>query len=142
AIRKSLAEIGSDQSSAEVFSRTADQMRISYDLLKQGKMPESQSLWGRVLNQFMSGGDPNSPREQRLDGDNLPDFDQVEKHLGPIGVYLKADPNGWLIAGVGLAPLEVSQANTATDATVPVANVTPEPAEVETAAKDDGVTDN
>ena len=65
-------------------------------------MPESQGLIGRTLNEFLGPSDPNMMREQRINGEKLPDFSLVERYLGPAGGYLKAEEDGWFTVAFGL----------------------------------------
>ena len=45
-------------------------------MIRQGKMPQSESLLGRMLNS-MAGGKKGVMRHQRINGAKLPDFDTV-----------------------------------------------------------------
>jgi hypothetical protein len=81
------------------FSRTAEEYRPTYELLRQGKMPESETLLARLLNTLMGTGRREEVREQRIDGSKLPDFEMVRRYLGPAGVVGISEEQGWFIKG-------------------------------------------
>jgi hypothetical protein len=87
------------------FSRTSDQYRPTYELTRQGKMPQSETMFGRILNTF-AGEDSKSgtPRKQRIDGSKMPDFDYLRRNLGPGGAFGTAETNGWFLKGYILPP--------------------------------------
>jgi len=74
----------------------------TYELLRQGNMPQSKSLLGQMLNDSLGDGKPGTVREQKIDGSTLPEFDVVQRYLGAAGVGMETVPEGWYIAGVAL----------------------------------------
>ncbi len=112
-VRQALQAIGSNESSAEGFARAAEQLKVSYELVRQGKMPESESLVGKFLNEFLVTNEADGKRQQRLDGKNLPDFSLIHDRLGTLGMYVKAEEEGWFVGGVGLAPVVARSAQAA-----------------------------
>jgi hypothetical protein len=115
-IRQQLAELGSQGASLEAYSRISDQLLVSYNLLREGKMPESQSLIGRFLNEMLTSPEDVEPRKQRLDGTHMPPFDEVEQGLGNVGAFLKAEKDGWWVVGVALRRSPEEPAKIATPA--------------------------
>jgi hypothetical protein len=99
-IQQMLSDIGAGEDSCRFFARTDEEYRTNYELLRQGKMPESESFLGRVLNRIL--GEPNRDilRNQELDGTNLPEFQTVRRYLGPAGLFTQSENEGWLISGV------------------------------------------
>jgi hypothetical protein len=85
-----------------LFSRLDDEIRGSYELLRQGLMPESEGLVGRILNQLLAPEDKHMVREQRIDGSKMPDFQVVRRYLGTLGTYLRTEDNGWYLAGMAV----------------------------------------
>ncbi|RCS41188.1 hypothetical protein DTL42_21700 [Bremerella cremea] len=104
AIEAALAEIGSGADSFRHFVRTDEAARVTYELMQQGKMPESESALGKVINQLWSLGqeDETATRKQEIDASKLPPFAQVEGYLGPSGSYARTENNGWYISGLML----------------------------------------
>jgi hypothetical protein len=83
------------------FSRTDEEYRSAYELLRQGKMPESETMLGRALNDML--GTEDGPREQQIDASKAPDFDFVRRHLGPAGTFATSEEDGWFFKGVMLS---------------------------------------
>jgi hypothetical protein len=82
-----MQELGAKESTFRVFSRTEDAFRPTYELLRSGRMPESQTLLGRVLNRLLGEADSDKPRQARVDASKLPDFELVRRYLGPSGAF-------------------------------------------------------
>ena len=81
-----LDRIGAGEDSLRSFSRTDEEYRPTYELIRQGKMPESESMLGRFLNRLLGPDDEDVLREQKIDGSQLPDFQAVRRYLGPAGL--------------------------------------------------------
>ncbi len=97
-VSSDLAQLGANQDSLRLFSRLDEQMRPTYELIQQGLMPQSETLFGKFINWYFEEADEN-PREQFIDGSKMPDFQIVRRYLGPTGLYLQTEENGWLIVG-------------------------------------------
>ncbi len=80
------------------FSRTDEEYRAAYELLRQGKMPESETMLGRVLNDLLGEG-TQTTRAQELDASQAPEFDFVRRHLGPAGTFATSEEDGWFFKG-------------------------------------------
>ena len=100
AVMQALTKVGAGVDSARKFSRTDLDIRPTYELIRQGKMPESQTFLGRILNRLL--GPEEGLREQRIDGRKLPEFDLVKRYLGPNGLYVRSHDDGWLVTGLVL----------------------------------------
>jgi hypothetical protein len=98
-VKKALNDLGSNQDSFRFFSRTDESYRATYELLKQGKLPEAETLLARLLNAMMGPGQEGVIRQQEIDGSKLPDFDLVKKYLGPGGLFVQSEENGWWLVG-------------------------------------------
>jgi hypothetical protein len=85
------------------FSRTDAEYRPTYELIRQGKMPESRTLLGRILNTLFEVGKKRTIREQKIDGSKLPEFEYVRRHLGPAGLFGTSEPDGWFLKGFTLS---------------------------------------
>jgi len=93
-------QLGATEGFLWSFSRTDEEYRPAYELIRQGKMPQSETLLARILNSF--GGRDNKEgtlREQRVDGSKMPDFDYVRRNLGPGGGFGTAEADGWFLKG-------------------------------------------
>ncbi|GAA4424550.1 hypothetical protein [Bremerella cremea] len=103
-VEEALTVLGSGEDSFRHFARTDESARITYELMQQGKMPESESALGKVINELWSMGqdDETATREQQIDAGKLPPFAQVEGYLGPAGSYARTVKDGWFVAGAML----------------------------------------
>jgi len=94
------------QKCAQIFSVTAEQFRPTYELIKQGKMPEGQTMLARVLNTLFGTGEEGEIRKQKIDGSKLPEFQVVRRKLGPAGATVTSESTpaftGWFIKGITL----------------------------------------
>ncbi len=102
-ISEHLTQLGADHSSFRWFSRTDQAYETSYELLRQGQMPEADTLLGTVLNRMLGPEDSDELREQQIRGDELPPFESIRQHFGPAGLFIQNQDDGWLICGIVLA---------------------------------------
>ncbi len=84
------------------FLREDESLQPTYELLRQGAMPKSKSVFGQLLNGALGDGKRGSVREQRIDGSLLPEFDVIRRYLGTAALALEPRPDGWYIAGMSL----------------------------------------
>ncbi|MGI9177561.1 MAG: hypothetical protein ACR2IT_06865 [Pirellulales bacterium] len=96
------------------FAREEEAIRPTYELLRQGSMPKSKSVFGQLLNGALGDGKPGAVREQRLDGSSLPEFEKVRRYFGTAAIGMQSRPDGWYLTGVALprSPQEPEVART------------------------------
>ncbi len=99
AVTKALTDLGSDQDSFRLFTRTHEAYRVNYEMMRRGEMPESESITGKLLNRMLTTEADEEGRSQQIDGSKLPPFESMEKHLGPAGAYVESVNDGWLMVG-------------------------------------------
>jgi hypothetical protein len=92
-------ESGAGENCFRVFSRADEEYRPTYELIRQGKMPESETLLGRTLNTIFGVGPEGVLRKQEVDGGKLPEFEVVRRHLGFAGAFGVTEENGWFFKG-------------------------------------------
>jgi hypothetical protein len=102
-VQTELDKLGVPEVCARIFTRTDEQSRAVYELIKSGEMPESESMLGRLLNSMLGDAKTGVPRKQRIDGKNLPDYDAVRRYFGPSGTIVTSEPDGWFLTGFTLA---------------------------------------
>ena len=102
-VARTLDRLGIEQRCLQSFSRTDEEYRPTYALIRQGRMPESETLLARMLNTVLGSGRREELRKQRIDGSKLPDFEVVRRYLGPAGAVITSEPNGWFAKGVILS---------------------------------------
>jgi hypothetical protein len=94
-------QLGVKQQSARSFSWSDRAVQPTYELIRQGKMPQSESLLGRTLNSLSAAGRKGALRQQRINGSKLPDFATVvAPALGPATASMTAEKDGWFVKGV------------------------------------------
>lgn len=98
-IEAALTQLGAGSDSFRFFTRTDESYRGTYELLKQGKLPEAETVFARLLNGILGSGEKGVVRKSEVDGSKLPDFAQVQKYLGPAGFYVHSEDDGWFLVG-------------------------------------------
>lgn len=98
-VTTALSSLGADADSFRMFTRTNEAYRATFELIRQGKMPEAETLMGKLLNKMLGPDEEGVLREQEIDGAKLPEFELVEKYLGAAGAYVRSQDDGWLIIG-------------------------------------------
>jgi hypothetical protein len=96
-VAAALEQLGAGLESFRIFSRSDETYQATYELLRAGRMPESQSLLGQWLNK--NAADQKGPRTQQLDGSKLPPFEAVQRYLGPAGIFVETNGDGWAVSG-------------------------------------------
>ena len=101
-VEATIAKLAQPEQFGLAFTRTDDAYRGVYELLRTGKMPESESLFGRMLNSMLGEGKEGVLRTQRIDGSKLPEYDMVRRYLGPAGITMTTEADGWFVTGFTL----------------------------------------
>jgi hypothetical protein len=89
--------------SFRVFTRTDREVRDTYELIRTGQMPQSESVLGKILNSLLSDNKQGGLRKQKIDGHLLPEFDSIQHYFGPAGSFVTTLDDGWLCTGLMLA---------------------------------------
>jgi len=98
-VHAALVKLGAKNDSFRFFARTDESYRATYELLRQGKLPEAETLLARILNGLSGPQEEGVIRKQEIDGSKLPDFELVKKYLGPSGLYAQSEHEGWWVVG-------------------------------------------
>jgi hypothetical protein len=101
-IDEAMKKLGADENCVRSFSRTDEEYRPTYELIRKGKMPESEAMLGRLLNALFGPHKKGVVRKQRLDGRELPDYQIVRRYLGPAGLFATSEKDGWFVVGFTL----------------------------------------
>jgi hypothetical protein len=101
-VEAAVKQLGITQRCAWSFSRTDEEYRPTYELIRQGKMPQSETMLARVLNAIFATGKKGEFRRQKIDGTQMPDYDVVRRYLGPAGLVVSSEPDGWFFKGFTL----------------------------------------
>ncbi len=98
-VSKAIGQLGVKEKAGQNFIRTDEQYRPTYELIRQNKMPQSETMLGRLLNTVLRTGKKGVPRKQEIEGSKLPEFDFVRRHLGPAALHGVSEEKGWFIKG-------------------------------------------
>jgi hypothetical protein len=98
-VDEALERLGGGHESVRLFSRADEAVFATYELIRSGRMPESESLLGKLLNRLKQTDGTAVLRKQEIDGTQLPDFEQVRQYLGPAGGFVESFDDGWRITG-------------------------------------------
>jgi hypothetical protein len=98
-ISEALTRLGATKDSFRIFTKTDESYRGTYELVKQGKLPQAETLFAKLLNGMLGSGEKGEIRKQEIDGSKLPEFKDVQKYLGPAGSYTHSEEDGWFIVG-------------------------------------------
>lgn len=102
----SLSKLAPGKRCAWTFTRTDEALRPSYELVREGKMPEAQTFFGRLLNRILTTDEErevDAIRSQKIDGSLLPSFELARRYFGPAARSARSDDDGWLLSGVILS---------------------------------------
>jgi hypothetical protein len=98
-VSAALTKLGAGPKSFLFFARTAQAYRPTYELLRQGKMPQSETAVGKFLNRALGTGEDGVLREQKIDASKLPAFAKVEHYFAPAGLFVETTDKGWIVKG-------------------------------------------
>lgn len=98
-VAAALKQLGAKSDCTRLFTRTGHAYRVTYEMIRQNKMPESESLLGKALNEVFAPEEEDELRENQLDGTKLPPFEQVKRYLGPTGLFVRTEADGWSVSG-------------------------------------------
>jgi hypothetical protein len=98
-VQQALVRLGAGQDSLRAFTRTDESYRGTYELLRQGKLPQGETILSRILNNVLGSGKRDEVRKQEIEGSKMPAFEAVQKYLGPAGSYLHTEGDGWILVG-------------------------------------------
>ena len=98
-VRNELNRLVPGEHCVQTFSRTDEEYRAVYELIRQGRMPEAETMMGKMLNNVLGDGKEGSVRQQKIDGSKLPDFETVRRYFGPGGLSVVSEADGWSLTG-------------------------------------------
>jgi hypothetical protein len=85
--------------SVRTFTHSDQEYRATYELIQQGKMPESETVLGRLLNRWFNPQRSETPRKPQINGSKMPDYEFVRRSLAPGGNFGVTEENGWFFKG-------------------------------------------
>lgn len=98
-VSAAVANISAKVNSFHYFAKTEEAYHPTYELIRQGKMPESKTLFGILLNRLLAPEEEGVMRKQEINGAKLPPFEKVKHYFGPAGLVVSSLPDGWFVSG-------------------------------------------
>jgi hypothetical protein len=99
-VSQALEYLSPGDRSAWSFGRTDDELRPTFELLRQGMMPKAKTMLGKFLNNLLLTEEERADgtiRKQQIDGSGLPDFEELKHYLGPAGRVVRSEKDGWFV---------------------------------------------
>jgi hypothetical protein len=94
-----LVGLGQGEDSFRFFAKTEESYRATYEMLKQNKLPQAETMFARLLNAMLDSTPDDGKRENVIDGSKLPDYAKITKYLGPTGLFAQSEDSGWWVVG-------------------------------------------
>ncbi len=113
-VMRQLDQLAPGEGCARVFTRTSEARRVSYELFKEGKLRQSDTLFARIVN-VMLGEKPSAAEPQQVEAVELPEFDKIAKFFGPSGTAFRSEEQGFFAVGMLLKQPEVETVEVAKD---------------------------
>ncbi|MBI2823626.1 MAG: hypothetical protein HYX69_02920 [Planctomycetia bacterium] len=98
-VNEELKKLGATEVCVRNYTRADEQFRITYDLFKTGKLPESETVFAQIIRSTQEEQPEGTARKPKLDGSKLPDYQVARRYLGIGGTYAATEENGWLVVG-------------------------------------------
>lgn len=85
----------------QFFARTDATIQPTYELIRQGRMGQSQAILGKALNALLMTEEEKEAgiRKQAIDGGKLPEFEKVRQYFGPSGLIGATEEDGYFFKG-------------------------------------------
>jgi len=93
-------DAGKGERFLQIFGRSGDLIMPTYELAREGKVPESQTILGAILRAIIAGN--GGRRNLDFDRSTLPPFEQIKGYFGTAGTVGTVEADGWFIEGVQL----------------------------------------
>lgn len=99
---------GTQDGSAWRIVRTSLAYRVQYELFREGKLGQSQSMLASILDRLLQNESEMRTKEQKISGNKLPPFEQIAHFLQPSGMMVRTTDNGWEFGSLLLAGEEAT----------------------------------
>lgn len=96
-VGQAIAKLGANGVAFDRITRTKLSFRTKYELLRQGKLKDSDTVLGSIYRRIFEDG--LSEEKAQLNAARLPPLKQVEQFLPFGGTYLRTTEDGWELNG-------------------------------------------
>ncbi len=95
-VKAALVEhFGNEPHSAWQVVRTSMAYRVQYELFREGKLMDSQSMLASILDRLLQNEGEMRVKQQKLNGNKLPAYEKVASFLQPGGLMFRSTDSGW-----------------------------------------------
>ncbi len=79
--------------------------RMQYELFRKGELKQSQSMLASILDRLLQTDTEIKKNDvQRVNGQKLPEFDEISHYLQPSGLVIQTTARGWAFGSLLLSP--------------------------------------
>ncbi|GAB5404142.1 MAG: hypothetical protein Aurels2KO_23730 [Aureliella sp.] len=96
------ATFGEEAACAWNVVRTKQAYRVQYELFRDGKLNESQSMLASILDKLLANETEIRGKSQKVSGKSLPPFEKIAPFLQPSALLVRSLDNGWEFGSVML----------------------------------------
>ena len=100
-VKQAILQLSEENPCAWKITRNQLAYRVQYELFRQGKLQQSESMLATILDKIV---DKNTELKDKqaptINGHNLPEYEKVAKYLRPSGFKVIATPKGWAFGGL------------------------------------------
>jgi hypothetical protein len=100
-------EFGEKPGSLWQIARNSLAYRVQYELFREGKLRDSQSMIANLLDNLLKDDPEIKQKVPKIDGTNLPPFETIAPFLQPGGLMVRSTDSGWEFGGLLLSNVEV-----------------------------------
>lgn len=93
-----MKQLGAAEVSFDRIVRTKLSLRVKYQLLRQGRLKESDTLLASLIRRAFENADEGGEPDP-LNAAKLPPLNQIEKHLPEGGNFIEVTEDGWEMTG-------------------------------------------
>lgn len=84
-----------DSACVWAYSPTENNYRLNYELFKDGKALESNTMLSRIIKAISGANKSKTQRTTKVDPSTLPPFDQIKTYFGTSGGFSKIEEDGF-----------------------------------------------
>lgn len=108
--------MNSENPCAWKISRNNLALRVQYELFRQGKLDQSESMMANILNRLMGSEEgADGTQEKAFSGESLPPFESISGFLNPSGFKIRGTDKGWEFGGMMLSAQKESSTELGSD---------------------------
>ena len=93
----SLSDLGCKSPSMDRIVRTRLSMRAKYNLLREGRLKDSDSVLSSFYRRFLE--DEEAESDEAINATDLPPLSTIEKYLPNGGGFMETTKDGWSLTG-------------------------------------------